>query len=412
MKLTPTKVIILIAIIVAVTVAATLTIVHFVNESAKENESESKGPNAAEVKEDFDYLSADLSQFISLPESEYQNNTITLGTQYLVTDEIVQQYIDDERFSKRQKANGGELYTDRPIAYGDSAFIYYTGYLNGEKFEGGSNADDKYSYELVIGSGSFIPGFEDALIGVIPANTSKTNPYSFEVTFPEDYSHVDLAGKKAVFEVWVEYIIQYTIPEFNNDYVSKILLYNGTAEQYRAEVKKNLEDASKGEAEDAAISAIMNKLIEKATIHEFPAQSVNYWYARYLDQFEYYRQYYAYYYGYSFSSVEDFIKAYLGLEDGASVQDEVAGLAKSMVRNNLIYYTIADQQNLSVSDEEYKEGVKALAEYYSDETTTYTEDAIVKEIGEAQIRQNILFDKIEDYLLEHCTIEYKDVEEK
>ena len=409
MKLTPVKVIILIAIIVAVTVAATLTIIHFVNAN-EENESETKGPNAAEVKEDFDYLNADLSKYISLSESEYQNNTITLSTQYLITDEMVQQYIDDERFSKRQKANGGELYTDRPIAYGDSAFIYYTGYINGEKFERGSNADDKYSYELVIGSGSFIPGFEDALIGVIPANTSKTNPYSFEVTFPEDYSHVDLAGKTAVFEVWVEYIIQYTIPEFNDDYVAKILLYNGTAEEYRAEVKKNLEDASKGEAEDAAISAIMNKLIEKATIHEYPAQSVNYWYARYLDQFEYYRQYYAYYYGYSFGSLENFIKTYLGLEEGADVQEAVSSLAQRVVKNNLIYYLIAEQQGLSVSEDEYKAGVKALAEYYSDETTTYTEDAIVKEIGESQIKQNILFDKVEDYLLEHCTIEYKDTE--
>lgn len=409
MKLTPVKVIILIAIIVAVTVAATLTIVHFVNAN-EENESETKGPNAAEVKEDFDYLNADLSKYISLSESEYQNNTITLSTQYLITDEMVQQYIDDERFTKRQKANGGELYTDRPIAYGDSAFIYYTGYINGEKFERGSNADDKYSYELVIGSGNFMPGFEDALIGVIPANTSKTNPYSFEVTFPENYADADLAGKKAVFEVWVEYIIQYTIPEFNDDYVAKILLYNGTAEEYRAAVRKNLEDASRGEAESAAIAAIVNKLIEKTTIHEYPAQSVNYWYARYLDQFDYYMQYYAYYYGYSFGSLENFIKTYLGLEEGADVQEAVSSLAQSVVKNNLIYYLIAEQQGLSVSEDEYKEGVKALAEYYSDETTTYTEDAIVKEIGESQIKQNILFDKVEDYLLEHCTIEYKDTE--
>jgi len=410
MKLTPIKVIVIIAVIVAVSVAATLTIVHFVNANENESESESKGPNAAEVKEDFDYLNADLSEYISLSENEYQNNSITLGTQYLVTDEMVQQYIDDERFSKRQKANGGELYTDRAVAYGDSAFIYYTGYLNGEKFEGGSNADDKYSKELVIGSGSFIPGFEDALIGVIPANTSKTNPYSFEVTFPEDYSHVDLAGKKVVFEVWIEYIIQYTIPEFNDDYVAKILLYNGSAEAYRAEVKKNLEDASRDEAESAAIAAIINKLVEKATVHEYPAQSVNYWYARYLDQFDYYMQYYAYYYGYSFSSLEEFIRAYAGLEEDADVQASVANLAKEVVRNNLIYYTIANQQGISVSEEEYKDGVKALAEYYSSESYTYTEEAIIQEVGETQIKQNILFDKVEDYLLEHCTIEYKDVE--
>ena len=374
--------------------------------NGKEEETETGDKD--EIAKDFDYLGEDLSKYITLSESDYQSNKVTLGTQYLITDELVQKYIDDERFTNRQKANGGALITDQPIRHGDSAFIYYTGYLNGEKFEGGSNATDKYSYELVIGSGSFIEGFEEGLIGVIPDNTSEDNPHVLNLTFPENYQSTDLAGKSVIFEVWVEYTIQYDIPEFNDEYIAKILKKNGTAEEYRAQVKENLKKTSEDEAENAAVSAILSKLIEKAKVIEYPEKSVDYWYAQHLAQFEYYMNYYSYYYGYSFKDLGEFVKAYLGLGENDDWMTVVAGYAKDVVRNNLIYYTIAKQQGISVSDEEYKNGVKALAEYYSSESYTYTEEAIIQEVGEAQIRQNLLFDKVDDYLLDHCTSEYKD----
>ncbi len=412
-------------IILAVLLAAAVTalVIFLVTQNKGEDPDDD-----VEVTEDFDFLSADLSKYITLSESDYQSNSITLGTKYLVNDETVQKYIDDERFANRQKqevdGRYGELYTDKPVRYADTAAIRYIGYIDGEKFEGGSNVDDKYSYELIIGSGSFIPGFEDALIGVIPKNTSKETPHTINVTFPQDYSHVDLAGKAAVFEVWIEYTIMYYVPEYNDDYVAKILKRNETAEEYREVVRQNLEEASKDEAEAQAVSAIMSKLIEKATVIEYPEQSVKYWYKQTLDQFDYYMQYYSSY-GYTFKSLDEFIIAYMGLEEGADVTEAVTTLAKETVRNNLICYTIAKQQNISVSDEEYNEGVKALAAYYSEYYTDYyteyygyeykveyTEADIIKEVGEAQIRKNLLFDKVEDYLLKHCTIEYKDTESK
>jgi len=398
---------VLVIVLSVLLVAAITTLVIFL---ITKNEDEKKPDTNDEVSKDFDYLGADLSKYITLSENDYQSNTVTLGTNYLITDELVQQYIDDECFKNRKKENGGNLITDQPIKRGDSAFIYYTGYLNGEKFEGGSNATDKYSYELVIGSGSFIDGFEDGLIGVIPDETSQDNPHVLHLTFPKDYKNADLAGKSVIFEVWVEYTIQYSIPEFNDEFVATALKYNGTAEEYRAEVKTNLETTAKKEAESAAVSAILNKLIEKSKVLEYPEESVDYWYARYIEQYEYYMQYYAYYYGYSFSSIDEFIVAYLGLGENDDWKAITVDYAKEVVRNNLIYYTIAEQQGLSVTEEEYKKGVKALAEYYSNESQTYTEESIVKEVGEAQIRQNILFDKVDDYLLEHCTIEYKDAE--
>lgn len=356
---------------------------------------------------DFDYISKDLSDYITLSPDAYKNNKVTLGTEFIVTDKDVQEHIDEERFENKVKANGGAQVTDQPIKLGDSAFIYYTGYLNGEKFEGGSNASDKYSYELSIGSGSFIPGFEEGLIGVIPNKTSKENPHSINLTFPEDYGSADLAGKAVVFEVWVEYTIQYTVPEFTDDYVKNTLKFDGTAEEYRATVKKGLQKAATTDAEIEAVAAMVSKLMEEATIHKYPEQSVAYWYGKYVEQYQYYMQMYAMY-GYSFKSLDEFVPLYLSLKEGEDWKEKTTELAKEMVKSSLVYHAIAKQQNFSVTDEEFAARAKELAEYYSTEQKTYTADEIIKEIGEGQIRQNILFDEVENFLLDNCTIEYKD----
>ena len=187
-----------------------------------ESESESESGTESETAErDFDYLSANISDYITLSPSEYANNTVTLGTQYVITDSDVDEYINAQLFENKTKTNGDEKVTDQPIKLGDSAFIFYTGYLDGEKFEGGSNADSDEPHELSIGSGSFIPGFEDGLIGVVPNQTSKDSPFDLHVTFPESYHSPDLAGKSVVFKVWIEYTVQYTIPEFCDAFVKE-----------------------------------------------------------------------------------------------------------------------------------------------------------------------------------------------
>ncbi len=378
------------------------------SESKSENESENESGTEAPLK-DFDYQSANISDYITLSSSEYKNNTVTLSTKYIITDNDVEEYINADLFKKKTKTNGDAQVTDQPIKLGDSAFIYYTGYLDGEAFSGGSNADDKYSYELSIGSGSFIDGFEEGLIGIVPNETSKENPYDLNLTFPENYHSEDLAGKSVVFKVWVEYVIQYTIPELTDEFVKETLKFEGTAEQYTKNVKENLQKEATANAESEALSAILQKLTNAAKIHEYPEESVDYWYDAYIDQFEYYMQYYSMY-GYKFDSFDEFVKTYLGLKEDEDWKKVTIGYAKEMVANSLIYYTIADQQNLTASKEEFDAEAKELAEYYSSENKKYTAEEIINEVGEASIKQNIIFEKVENYLMDNCTIEYKDVE--
>ncbi len=373
----------------------------------KETESTTEG-GAEEILVDFDYENADISQYLTLSESEYLNTTVTLSTKYIITDAQVDQYISDECFDNKIQTNGDTHVTDQAIKLGDSAFIYYTGYLNGVAFEGGSNADSKTPHELSIGSGSFIPGFEEGLIGVIPADTSKDAPYDLNVTFPENYqNNPDLAGKAVVFKVWIEYVIQYTVPALTDDYVKNTVKFNGTAEEYKAYVKKALQAESDSSAKTEALNAVTSALMEKAVVLKYPEESLDFWYEVYIDQFEYYMQMYSMY-GMSFASFDEFVISYLGLNKGDDWQEVTRGYVKDTVKNMMIYYAIADQQNITVTNEEFIAEAKELAESYSNANKTYTADEIIEQMGESAIRQNILMEKIDTFLIEQCTIEYKD----
>ena len=184
------------ALILMLTLTLALAAFASCDTGSAETESES---GDGELK-NFDYLSADLDEYITLPDYDYLKNTVTLGSEYVVTDEMIDEYMADFLFDKKTKTNGDTQVTDQPIKLGDSAFIYYTGYLNGVAFNGGSNASDAKPYELSIGSGSFIPGFEEGLIGIVPSSTSKDAPYDLHVTFPENYNQKDLAGKAVIFK--------------------------------------------------------------------------------------------------------------------------------------------------------------------------------------------------------------------
>ena len=376
-------------------------------QSENENGNESETESGTDAKlTDFDYESADLSKYITLSESEYFNNKVTLGTDYIASDKMVDEYIADVLFENKTKTNEDTKIVDQPIKLGDSAFIYYTGYLDGETFQGGSNADDEKPHELSIGSGSFIPGFEDGLIGVIPNQTSKDSPFDLNVTFPESYGSAELAGKAVVFKVWIEYTVQYTIPELTDDFVKETLEFDGTASDYKAHVKEQLQAELTAKAEDEALNAVMNKLIEKSEVVEYPKQSVDYYYESYIDYYEYYMQLYSMY-GYQFDSLEEFLVTMVGL-DKDNWQEQVTDLAKNAVQTSLICYSIAKNQNITVTDEEFNAYVETLIGKNSSEAQQYTADEIIEMYGRQQINETLLFDKVNEFLLDNCTIEYKD----
>ena len=405
MKFSLTKALILIlALTIALSVFAACDTGSAETESNKGTETETE--SGSDELKNFDYLNADLTEYISLPSSDYLTSKVTLGSEYVVTDEMLDAYMADFLFDKKTKTNGDTQITDQPIKLGDSAFIYYTGYLDGVAFQGGSNASDSSPYELSIGSGSFIPGFEEGLIGIVPNSTSRDEPYDLHVSFPENYGQADLAGKAVIFKVWIEYTVQYTIPELTDEFVQNTVKYDGTAEEYRADIKNAMIDEAKVAAEEAALGILTERLLDSCSVINYPKKALDYTLENYRSQIQQYVDYYGMY-GYKVTFEEMAIQL-LGLKEGDDWEAELDKLAEDDVKATLIYYAIAADNNITATDDDVQKKAEELAEYYSSEQKTYTAEEIIKEIGADNIKQTIVFEGVQKLLIQNCTIEFED----
>ena len=170
--------------------------------------------------------------------------------EYNVTDEDVDKDID----ATRRKNARLITVEDRGIENGDIAVIDFEGFVDDVPFDGGKGDD----YELEIGSGTFIPGFEDQLIGANVDDLVDVN-----VTFPEDYHAENLKGKDAVFKVRVNEIKVRELPELDDDFASEVSEFD-TLEEYKADVRKKLEEASENKAKVETENAVIAKVVENA----------------------------------------------------------------------------------------------------------------------------------------------------
>lgn len=169
---------------------------------------------------------------------------------YTVTDEDVDKDIE----AARNKNARLITVDDRAVENGDIAVIDFEGFVDGVAFEGGKGED----YDLEIGSGTFIPGFEEQLVG---AQTDAD--VEVKVTFPEEYHSDSLAGKDAVFKVKVKEIKMRSLPELDDDFASEVSEFD-TLDEYKADVRKKLEEAAENKAKSETENAIIDKAIENA----------------------------------------------------------------------------------------------------------------------------------------------------
>ena len=166
-----------------------------------------------------------------------------------VTDEEVEAALADAR-----KRNARFVDVDRPVQQGDSIVLDFEGFVDGVAFEGGK-ADN---YTLEIGSGAFIPGFEDQLVGLAAGQEGEV-----KVTFPEQYAE-NLAGKDAVFKVKVHTVREPELPELDDEFAKDVSEFD-TLEEYKADLRKTLAESRKTEAERSFKSEIMNQALDNMT---------------------------------------------------------------------------------------------------------------------------------------------------
>ncbi|HIT85911.1 MAG TPA: trigger factor [Candidatus Ornithomonoglobus intestinigallinarum] len=184
---------------------------------------------------------------------------VTLGDYKGIEVEKIEHNVTDEDVQKdleaAQKKNARLITVeDRPIENGDIAVIDFEGFVDGVAFDGGKGDD----YELEIGSGTFIPGFEEQLVGAKTDDLVDVN-----VKFPEEYHAENLKGKDAVFKVKVNEIKVRELPELNDDFASEISEFD-TLEEYKADVRKKLEAAAENKVKAETEDAIVKKVIENA----------------------------------------------------------------------------------------------------------------------------------------------------
>ncbi|MBQ7376077.1 MAG: trigger factor [Clostridia bacterium] len=166
-----------------------------------------------------------------------------------VTDEDVDREIETIR-----ERNSREIdVTDRPAEMGDTTVIDFEGFCDGVAFEGGKGTD----YALKLGSGSFIPGFEEQIVG-----KSIDEEFDVNVTFPEEYHAADLAGKPSVFKVKIHAITKIELPELDDDFAKDVSEFDTFAE-YKADVKAKIEKRHEASAENAVEDKLVEALIEK-----------------------------------------------------------------------------------------------------------------------------------------------------
>lgn len=281
--------------------------------------------------------------------------------------------VDAELENKRQQQAELVLKEDEPAANGDTVVIDYVGTVDGEKFDGGSA--DNYSLEL--GSGSFIPGFEDQLVG-----HKADEDVDVKVTFPEDYHAKNLAGKEAVFNVKIHEVKEKQLPELDDEFAKDVDEDVDTLDALKDKTKKQLQEqkqeAAKSAIEDAAIEAA----VKNAEIEDIPQAM--------LDQ-DTDRQVQQYLAGMQQQGINPQMYFQITGTSQDDLKKQFANDADKRVKTNLVLEAIVKDADLKASDDDIKKEISDLAKQFGME-----EDAVEKSLTKDMLAHDIEIKKAVD----------------
>ena len=233
---------------------------------------------------------------------------------------------------------------DRPAKEGDTAVIDFEGFLNGTAFEGGKGEN----HELLLGSGSFIPGFEEQVVGM-----SAGEEKEIHVTFPENYHSSELAGKAVVFKVKVHEVKETVLPEKDDEFVKDVSEFDTMAE-LRADIEKRILEEKQAGIDRAFENAAVEKAAANMTA-EIPDSMVDEEVDRQLERMDYELRAQG-------ASLEAYSKMLGGNMD--SIRNSLRPGALNAVRTNVMLDAVVDAEKIEVSEEECEEEYKKLADSY------------------------------------------------
>lgn len=324
-------------------------------------------------------MNVDLSGYITL--GDYKGIEVK-AEDATVTDKEVEEKIQSTLEGKATYEDVDNTYAAKD---GDKLNIDFTGYVDDKAFDNGSATEQ----DVQIGAGKFIPGFEEGLVG-----HKEGEEFDINVTFPEDYSSTDLAGKDAKFTIKIHTIQKQVVPELTDEYVAKLSTTSKTVADYKAEVRKSLEADKLAAKKETEQNNVWSTAVANAEVSEYPQDQVDYYKSMLTSQFEYYATQYGVdletYVGYLNVTMDEF-------------NEKMDTNAKAYVKELMFMQKLAQVENLTVTDEEYQ---KALQEYL-DNYELKDEAELIKSVGETapiQIKQNCLYNKVMDFLYTNAVI--------
>lgn len=327
------------------------------------------GSIAKKEKSDSDYVTLGEYKSISVKKSDVEAD--------------MQKQIDEtlDTYATYKKVKKGK------VKDGDTVNIFYVGRMDGKKFDGGSctKKDVPSGFDLTIGSGQFIPGFEDQLIGKKVGSTVKV-----KITFPDPYkNNPDFSGKKAEFTVTINSIRgEKVLPELDDQFVTTNLTSYKSLEDYKSTLHSySLEDLT------------WKNVYEASEVNEYPQDRIDEMYNQLYTSITYYLKQNNY-------KLSDYLSAEQTTSEDFKAQ--LQNTAKQDVGKQIVYGAIAEKEKIEVSEEDYQEELKTYLENYNCEDEKALDEIFNNYYGanaKSIIMEDMLFKKVRSFLVDHVTEE-------
>ena len=344
------------------------------SKAADSAESDSDKESTGTVSGDTRLVSVDdVSKYVTI--GQYKGLSLDKSVE-AVTDDMVDGRIKEELQNKAEEVTEGS------VQNGDVVTINYVGTKDGVAFDGGT----ANNYELTIGSGTFIDGFEDGIIGMKKGQTK-----DLDLTFPEEYSSEELAGQEVVFKVTLQSFKR--APELTDDWAAKNTDCK-TAEEYRKEIRTTLEDEAKTSAQNTLRETAWNTVLSASEVKGYPQDDMDTAKTEFKTLYEDYAKQ-------GDMTLEDFVKAQgISMDD---FEEQSSQYAEYKVKQNLIVQGIMDAENMTLEDEKSLSIQDELIKAYNVKDLA----ALVDKYGQAAVDESIGLLRVEDFILDNATVEEK-----
>ena len=292
--------------------------------------------------------------------------------------EVKDEEIEAEITKEREANSRTVTVDDRAVAQGDIVTLDFEGFVDGVAFEGGKGEN----YDLTIGSNTFIPGFEDQLVGAEIGKELDVN-----VTFPEEYGAKELAGKEAVFKCKVNGIKVKELPEADDEFAQEVSEFD-TLDEYKADIKAKLLKDKEDEAKRVKEDAVIGKIVENATM-DIPDAMVEYQTQQMLDDFGRRMQSQG-------LSLEQYFQ-FTGMTE-ADYKEQMKPRALQNIQSRLVLEAVAEAEKLEATEEDLEKEYAKMAEQYKLDVEKVKE--IFGEYQKEELKKDIVIQKAAELVTE------------